>query len=84
MRGIELPIFYMNDATMKAEELDITMPLSEYDVRMMRFYHINCISEYLDEFDNDHPYSRVFANGDTFTCALSYKELENKIESHED
>lgn len=83
MRGIELPIFYMNDATSKAEELDITMPLSEYDVRMMKFYNIECISEYLDEFDNDHPYSRVFSNGDVFTCALSYKELEQKIESHE-
>jgi hypothetical protein len=83
MRGIELPIFYLNEATAQAEELDITMPLTEYNIKPITFYNIECIAQYEDEFDDGKPYSVIFANADKFTCALTYEELKKRIESHE-
>ncbi len=80
MKGIELPVLMMNDATYQAEELNINLPLKDYDVKSITFYQIHAIMEYLDEYDDDAPYSKVFVGGEIFVIALTYEELKAKLD----
>lgn len=80
MKGIELEIFYNNDATEAAELLNIAIPLKDYERRFVTFYRIDAISVHIDLEDNEE-YCRVFTGGEDFTCVESYNVIKQKLDN---
>jgi hypothetical protein len=82
MKGIELEIFYNNDATEAAEILNIVIPLRDHETRLVTFYRIDAISKHIDLDDEEQrEYCRLFTGGEDFTCVLSYDEVKSKLDN---
>lgn len=76
---ITLPIFFKNEAYDIGELTGKQVPYKEFDIRKMDFYHINAVSPHLDADDNDKEYSCIHSNGSEFICALTIKEVREKL-----
>ena len=82
MKGIELEIFYNNDATETAELLNIAIPLKDHETRFVTFYRIDAIAVHIDLDDEERrEYCRVYTGGDDFTCVESYESVKHKLDN---
>lgn len=82
MKGIELEIFYNNDATETAELLNIAIPLKDHETRFVTFYRIDAIAVHVDLDDEERrEYCRVYTGGDDFTCVESYESVKHKLDN---
>ena len=82
MKGIELEIFYNNDATEAAELLNLPIPLKDHETRFVTFYRVDAISTHIDLDDEDgREYCRLFIGGEDFTCVESYDAVKRKLDN---
>jgi hypothetical protein len=82
MKGLEVEIFYNNDATENAEVLNLAIPLRDHDTRLVTFYKIDAISTHIDLDDEEEKaYCRIFTGGEDFTCVESYDVIKHKLDN---
>lgn len=75
---ISLPIFFPKKNMSALSELGIQTNFEEdNETRMFTFYEINGVVDY---YTDEKTYSTVLANGDSFVCALSKKEVEALVD----
>jgi hypothetical protein len=79
-KGLVIPVFYEFESPMYEE--DNPRPLTEYSVKDITFYNIDCTTIYEDEDDGDRKYGRIFSGGETFISAYSPEKLTSVIEKH--
>lgn len=82
LTGLKLPIFCHNDETLNLKDGGVDYPLTECDVRTVIFYHIDALSPYLDEDDNNKEYCSIHTNDTEYISTLSVKEVQELLEAH--
>jgi len=77
MKGIELPVFHLNDCTENLYDLNIDFDYKECDQKMVTFFNIDAIGI---DTDRGRDYGMIFSGGTTFTTPYTYKELKRMLE----
>lgn len=80
MKGIELPIFHLNDQTETLQDLGINYDYTNCEVKLVTFYNIDALGI---DINMGKEYGLLFSGGTTFTSSLTYDELKVKLSSHE-
>lgn len=75
---LQLPIYYHTPETRQAKETGMSYSIKECKQRLIIFYHISCIGDYIDEDGNE--YTEIHANGELFICPLKASDVANLIE----
>ena len=76
---ITLPIYFNTDETTSLSDLDIDYPLSDCEIRDVKFYNIAVLLPMFDDLDDNKPYTTIISNGEKFICPLTIKEVEAQI-----
>ena len=79
-KGLKLPVFYEFDTPIDPEN---PLPLTEYEVKNIIFYHIDAVTIYEDKDDGHRPYGQILTSGgERFIINLTPQQLEDRIEKH--
>lgn len=77
MKSIELPILCHDQTSRSLEEIGIKYNLTECETKPMSFYHITCITPYVEgDFTGTH----IFCGNSMFVSPLSYEQVVSKMD----
>lgn len=82
LTALEIPVFFHNDEILDLKVCDIDYSLSRCDRRLFYFYHINGLTIYKDELDNDREYCSVHTNDSEYISPLNITQVREKLEKH--
>jgi hypothetical protein len=74
---LELPIFFHSEETRQAKATGMPYHIGDCKYRLMTFYAINMVSDYID--DDDQVYTEIHANGEILICPLKVEEVRDAI-----
>lgn len=79
MKGIELPVYFHNDLTDQLEDLNLDFHITQCEIKKMFFYNIDAVSP--REEKDGYQYSLIHIGKESFSCALQYEDLIDKLKT---
>lgn len=76
---VMLPIFHHSDNTKGLSDMGMDYYYSQCDVKPIIFYHIDAISE---KIDNGEHYTLIHVNNSEYTCSLPMSEVEKILDGN--